>query len=129
MFGLVRACLPPPPPPRSHLSTFVAKDRCCYGGNEVWNLGRRKRATPQFNAFSDRAHDDNPPSLLPSHPYTLLRFPVVFSRLCLRGRGERNPIFRAPSFTHPCAHPSICPSTHESQTTRFSPQVIASLED
>ena len=133
LFGCACVYVPPSSSSttQSHPSTFVAKARCSYGGgsNGVWNLGMRKRATPRFSAFSDRAPGDNPLSPLPLHSQTLLYFPVVFSLPCLRGQGERNPIFRAPSFTHPCAHPSICPSTFESQTARFPPQVIASVED
>lgn len=110
-------------------STFEAKASCWFGGLMgcgIW--AREKRATPRFSAFSDRAPSNAPPSPLLLHSHTLF-FSCFFSLPCLRGRGERNPIFRAPSFTHPCAHLSICPSTSESQSSRFPPQVIASLED
>lgn len=114
---------------RSHPSTFVAKARCSYGGVMGCGIWAGEKEPLHDSALSlTGPHGDIPPSPLPPLSQTPLYFPIVFSLPRLRGRGEKNPIFRAPSFTHPCAHPSICPSTSESQTARFPPQVIASIE-
>lgn len=70
----------------------------------LWRLMRCGTVSGQ----GQKSHSTIP--LRSFHSPTLL-FLVVFSLLCPRGRGERNPIFRASSFTHPCAHSSVCPST------------------
>lgn len=133
VFGRVCVCVYVSPSSasttRSHPSTFVAKARCSYGGVMGCGIWAGEKEPLHNSALSlTGPHGDYPPSPLPPRSQTPLYFPIVFSLPRLRGRGEKNPIFRAPSFTHPCAHPSICPSTSESQTTRFPPQVIASEE-
>lgn len=120
----VRLCLCHPPLPLPPKATPLPLWlRHGFSNDGVMGCGEKE---PLYNsALSLTGPGGYNPSPPPS-PFadSLLFFPVVFSFPGLRGRGKRNSILR-----HLCAHPSICPSTTELQTTGFPPQVIASVED